>query len=632
MDISVPEELSQPVLTVEAIRKTLPYVCLKDDGSSKSKGSIKNILAGFNQMLKVGLLDESRLALQMESEFQLTLQCVREHAKLHKKTQWPSFLNDVRAAANEIINFDTSNMTFSQTLTVLAGKYFGVSISKTTLSKLLTQLEPSVSKGTYYSWMTGQSVPKYQRTVDSVLSLDIKLNANGSLKNKVKKSFIIHSEKENISSTLTKTAFILPSLLEQEMNEYIDFRVNDTKPKNMSYLKNETPSSKIEKRKIRQLKSINNVEWAEGTASYFKDQIIFLAKYIKEEHPEEFQSISLTTFFNHDLVEGLEKYIIQKGTISFGLRLINWLKSECAKNRYVSNYLYSMDEFTSNIDDWIEELELLNIDFKQMTKRLEKHYDILEGSRNVEWILEKSEPLKYVNKISEGLWHEANYSAIPISPTASAIIFDMLIPCPIRGKNLSDLEWLGKLSSSEIRNLHKTETCALYFDTNKQCYTIFVHKEKLKNRKSTTIKSIIQPLPHLFDKFEQYLSVRKKHLDSKGWVTNILFPLMKIAANIIDFKLDSGGIGNLLSKATKSVINTHFPEENISHGINPHGMRHLSASLFLRDNPENYTGLATLLMDNLETVTRIYAKRDDVGNHEKIANWAESLMELPNAA
>ena len=85
--------------------------------------------------------------------------------------------------------------------------------------------------------------------------------------------------------------------------------------------------------------------------------------------------------------------------------------------------------------------------------------------------------------ISKELWRDANFSSEAISPTASAIMFDMLLPCPLRAKNVWQLRWLGSLSSSEIRELHKIHTCALYFDENKGCYTIFVHKQKLKNRK-----------------------------------------------------------------------------------------------------------------------------------------------------
>jgi hypothetical protein len=645
MDISAPEELAQPVLTAEAVRKTLPYVCLKDDGSLKSEKSIKNILSGFNQMLKVGLLDESRLSVQMESEFELTKKAVKAHEAIHGKKSWPSFLNDIRAAANEIINFDTSDMTFAQTLTVLAGKKLGVSLSKYNISKLLHQLEPSVSIDGYYNWMLGKNIPRFKRTTDAVLSLDIKLNANGALKEKVKKAFIIYPEKDDNDDNddNKKVSFILPSSLNKEIDEYIDFRLNNKKPKEMAYLRDIVPTSKEEKRELNTLREVDSEEWSESSAETFKRLCIFFAQYIEQEHPEKFKYISLATLFNSDFLGNFENYVVQKGTINLGLKVLKWIRSECSANSYVSVYLYSEDEFCKNINDWIEELNFLNTYIKKLKKKLENKYKVLEGARNVEWILGRDNPIECVRVISEGLWHEANYSSVPIGPTAAAIINDMLLPCPIRATNVSNLRWLGKLSPYEIRELHKTETCALYFDKNKECFTIFVHKEKLKNRKSTTIKSIVQPLPHLSDKFQQYLDVRKKYLENRGWETETLFPLMKIATNIkksrldengniIDFRIARDGIHSLLSKATKSIINIYYPEENIVNGINPHGMRHLAASLFLRDNPENYTGLATLLMDNLETVTRIYARRDDVGNHQKIANWAEGLMGLSNAA
>ena len=56
-------------------------------------------------------------------------------------------------------------------------------------------------------------------------------------------------------------------------------------------------------------------------------------------------------------------------------------------------------------------------------------------------------------------------------------------------------------------------------------------------------------------------------------------------------------------------------------GINPHAMRHLMATLFLRYNNDNYSVLATLLMDDLATVMGVYAKRSDHANHEKISTF-----------
>lgn len=636
MNISAPEKLAQPILTAEAVRKTLPHVCLKDDGSPKAEKSIQNILSGFNQMLKVGLLDESRLAEQMESEFELTKEAVKKHEAVHGKKSWPSFLNDVRAAANEIINFDTSDMTFAHTLTVLSAKEFGVHLSKTQLSKSLNHIEPGVAACTYYLWMTGKKIPRIKRSIDAVFSLDSKLCANGSLSNKVKRNLVVRPEKDDDKDK--EISFILPLSLEKEMNKYIDFRVNKIIPKEMSYLKyHAKPVSLPEKRVLRQLKKTSTKKWNEGTAASLPGSFRFFAKYVKEIHPEHFESISFSTFFNPEILEKLEDYIIDNGTIALGLKLLSWIRSECKRNTYVSNYLYSEDELCNDYYKWVEELSLLCADLKDVQESLDEHYEVISGARNVAWILDSKNPVEYLKTICKGLWDEAEFSATPIGPTAAAMIFDLLLPCPIRAKNTSDLRWLGKLSSPEIRHLHRTETCALYFDKDKQRYTVFVHKKKLKNHKSKSIESIIQPIDHLSEKIEQYLSVRDKHLKKRGWVTDILFPLMKIAANIkkerldksgniIDFRIYPDGIWSLLSEHTKGVINTFFPEENIENGINPHGMRHLAASLFLRDFPENYTALATLLMDNLETVTRIYAKRDDVGNHQKIANWAEGLM------
>jgi integrase len=641
MGISVSEELVQPVLTADAIRNTLPQVCLTDDGSPKSEGSIKNILAGFNQMLKAGLLDESRLAQQMEEGFALTKKSVQQHEAIHGKKSWPSFLNDVRSAANEIINFDTSKMTFSETLTALSNKYFGGLLSKVKLSEKLEELEPSIKSVTFRNWLSGKYHPQAAESIKAINSLDIKFNANGALSCKVKQS--IRDGKKEVSSPKEEVV-LLPKLLKEDMDAYISFRKSGIKPNiDKSPYLNIKPTSKIENRKLKQLKILHDNTVEDITANNYMAYARLFAKFIKKEYPDKFKSLRLSALFNHDYLDDFTNYIVNRGTITTGILYFRWIKSECDKNTYASVFVSSEDEFCEGIDDWLEDLDFLKIDIKNKITKIEIDFEELDGARNVEWILDKKDPFYYVNQISEGLWREATCSVKPASETFSAMIFDILIPCPIRKKNLASLRWVGSLSDYEIRKLHKEKTSALYFNQAENNYVIYCHKSQLKNKKAKSINSIIQPLPHLTDKFNRLLLVRQNHIEKYKWETDILFPMLLMPnkpaksridkdGNIINFKMSGASIGALLSSATKGIINIFFPEENVERGINPHGMRHLSASLYLKDNPDSFTALATLLMDTLETVTRIYARRDDLGNHVRIANWASRKTNGSNNA
>jgi hypothetical protein len=629
MDMSTQKTSEQPILTADAIRKTLPMVCLTEDGKSKSKKSINNILSGFNQMLKLGLLDECRLVEQMEDEFALTKKTVKEYEAVHGKKSYPSFLNDVRAAANDIINFDTSKMTFSDTLFIFAKRYFGVHLSKRKLSILLNEHAPLLSTSTYYNWLVGNQIPKLKKSIESLNLLDEKLGANGALSEKIKQTFIDSPK----GDSKLKTAFVLPAKLQKDVDDYVDFRTQNKIPEEMPYLSNMPNRTKEERRKIRLLKSVSISEWSLPSSKIFINSIILFAKFIMEKHPDKFDSMSLSTVLNHEYIIGFEDFLINRGTLSSGLRVLKWIKYESVKQSYASIYLHSEDSFCENIDDWLDELDLLNKDITLVMDRINKRHEQLDGARNIDWILIKDNPFDYIKIISDQLWKSSLYSSPSIAATAASIMFDMLLPCPIRAKNVREMRWFGRLSEPQIRKLHKEKVSALYFDESSDCFTIFVHKKELKNGSSTTISSIVQQLPHLSDKFLQYLNVRDIYLETRKWETDILFPIMKIAANIqksrldesgeiVDFRLGNTGVLKLLQKHTKSAIDSHFPEENVEYGINPHGMRHLSASLYLKDNSSDYTGLATLLMDNLETVTRIYARRDDIGNHKKIAEWA----------
>lgn len=631
MNIAMSNKEIQPVLTADAIRKEIPLVSKKGDGTFKSEGAIKNIISGFNQMIKRGLLSEDCLLTQMESEFTLIQNKVLQYSKLHSEAKsWPSFLNTIRAAGNSLVQFDTQNMTFRDTFRVLAKRELGVHLSDWQLVSELAKLEPSFNETSLWGWLNGRRHP-YATSADTVNKLDKILNANGALNNKTKQAYI--KPKKDLGAKKEKIDTVpLSDELQAEVDMYCAWQTLGIKPPKMSYLADSLAKTKGQKRKIRQLKNVKSSKWQTSSlgevTSAFKvnNQIQLFAKYIKSSHPERLADLSLSTPFNHELLEGFCEYGRSRMIISSTLEFLSWLSSECGENSYASVYLRSEAVDCEDIDDWLSELSLLKKDIKIASDSLIEDKVTLDGARNVEWILNKENSFDYINTISDALWTDAKYSIgyTNYSNTSTALIFDVLLSCPVRFGNVASLLWKGRLSEKEVYELHKTEICAVYWDISKEHYVLFVHKQQLKNRRAKKINSIIQPLPHLTDKIDKYIEVRNHHLASKGWSADFFFVKVNLygkPADSIPPSLQRTYMGTSFSSHTKAVIDHHFPEENVDCGINPHGMRHLTASLYLRDNPDDYTGLATLLMDNLNTVINTYAKRADKDNHNKISQW-----------
>ncbi|MFZ6010243.1 MAG: hypothetical protein ACOYXT_07810 [Bacteroidota bacterium] len=80
-------------------------------------------------------------------------------------------------------------------------------------------------------------------------------------------------------------------------------------------------------------------------------------------------------------------------------------------------------------------------------------------------------------------------------------------------------------------------------------------------------------------------------------------------------------LGIIFKKITKELIGRISPDMDHP-GIHPHAMRHLAATMFLNDNPDNFVALSTLLNDSLKVVIDTYAEIDTDKQSNKISNWA----------
>lgn len=622
---------NKSALTASMIRSQIPLSAKTSSGALKSPASIKNIIAGFNQMLANELLSEANLKSQLSENFKLTLNRVREYTKKNETgKQWPSFLNDIRIAADDLVHLDTSKMPFSETLFLYARREFGAHLSKSKLATVLSEeLEKDQGKllsvSTIRHWFYGRHSPVQHDIVDV---LDKFLRANGEIKKKLPSLWL----KKTGSSHAKEMPLQLPPALISDMENYISWRMDGIPPK-INELLSELGKSrdKSDRRKYRVISKPISAQWQTSANGVVSGKMKFMAhvrafsRFIHNEKPEIYSSLRMSHFFDEQLLADFVSWIISRGIFGYGLTYLRWLKSEA--KRYALIFIDPPQKYICDFEEWEEELSLLSGEIEHFIKEIEQNYEALDGARNVEWILLKENPHDYVNMVSNELWRNARYSPSNYSLTAArnALCFDIWRVCPIRRANMQALQYRGHLDTSAIRALQKEEVCALYFDVASKEFVVFCHLKTLKNQKSSSVSNIAQALPQSFNvRIEEYLHLRDQTLKKYNRESSFLW-LPVVHGRLTEIP---NQISQSFSRTTKRAIDTLFPQENVSYGINPHGMRHLAASLYLRDNPDDYTGLATLLMDNLETVIKIYAKRNDLDNAKKIKSWAAKHIEV----
>ena len=637
----------------EDILNTIPFTARNADGSSKDKQSVKNIKTAFRQMLNFNLLDESSLHRELVVEFNDVVSRVRKFSKTAEapssSVNWPAYLSFINDAAKDIVKRDATDLDkldFKQTLRYFLHIRFGSHLSNWSLNqaakKLCDEHGLYLSTDNVYRWLRSQNKPHGRSALEQIKSLDDVLGANGMLLSKVKQAYF--DDKEHVAKDPDDVVEI-PESLAIDISDYVAWRKNGTKPKLKGYLSDARSKERTARAKIASLSRLTANTWQQSSSGDYASELRFYSnvklfiRFLKAEHPERVASLRLDDFFDHELISGFVGFIKERGIHTSGILFLEWIKLESTRNSFVSLYCrspYISDDGSSLalMEEWLSELEFVRSEVLLDLKELYSTKEDLDGARNVEWILEKNAPWKVINKISGHLRKNALNSSTPYSDYRSSILFDLLSVCPLRIGNYCAMLWKGELDSSEIRELLNQEVCALFWNKRNKQYELFVHKNMLKNRKSKKISSIRQPLPSKFNhRVDEYLFFRAGVLEANEWSSEHLFTVIKFANNekvsetwrnkggVLDLSLKPATLGSQLARRTKAIIDFYFSEEAVESGINPHSMRHLMASTYLRDNPHDYTGLATLLMDDLNTVIRVYAKRNDRDNHNKLADW-----------
>lgn len=183
----------------------------------------------------------------------------------------------------------------------------------------------------------------------------------------------------------------------------------------------------------------------------------------------------------------------------------------------------------------------------------------------------------------------------------NALLLALAIANPLRERTLTITKYVAPDTDSD----HKTN---LYQNDSGE-WRLFFSKDHFKNR-STKNEDYDAPLPAMLSaRINEYLTKYRPLLIRKNPLSPWLFPSSRDG----DMLTDLSGVLNWIAKR-------YIPEVK---RLRAHAIRHLVATDFLARNPGQYTVVAELLHDTLETVLATYAhckKESSFKAHERHLN------------
>jgi len=597
---------------------------------NKSNGSIKNIVAGLNQMIKSGLIDPNNLSDTFipPSNFDCLMNKTRHYVKYNNKNpSWPSFLNDIRTAVIQVGTLDLTNMSFAEAFFALGQRKYG-RITKCELARIISNNHEKFSFTTTYDWLREIRIPTYTRSIDIIKNeLDGIMGANGELGAKVLYPYDIQGLKRRTKNTFVKqtAAFI------EDVDNFIAYKVDNILPNIEKPFEKQITDLRLK----RELFSDppNGRTWTKSSDGVFRseqakrNQFAYFFNSLVDWDNRELENISLADLLNEEaLLIMTEKAKTGEASIFTALEVLSMAKTECEKNSYLSLYYPDVDKYLT-YEKWVEHLDILSGEIKKYINELEKIAPDSEGKKNVAFILSRDNETQVamINDILDKIL----FLACSYPPTTSqslqnhatlAMYHIGVFGCPLRCENFSSLKWLGDILEENEYKITNSKNIASIYKINGS-YKLFVPKGLLKNRYNKNVEDIAICIDYAKSSIVKYLEIRSIFLSHSN-INSEFFLINSSDGN----QLKRSYITNNFTKHTLRAIRNLYPEMGHIHGINPHAMRHLCASLYLAMNPKDYTGLATLLMDSLETVLREYAKNDHTGNSDKISSWGMSMM------
>jgi len=598
----------------------------------KSHKSIKNIISGYNQMVKLGLINPNLLinTFVPKSSFDQLVIEVKLYVKNNNRNKsWPSFLNDIRSAVINIISIDVSNMSFSEALTSLGQKKYG-RITKIQLARNISRENKEMYFETIYQWILGNTSPTLTSTIKKVKEIiDPLLNANGQLASKLQ-----YPEKKKDKSEFSTVNHIKQSnSYVNEVNEFLSYKLDNKTPKRDKPLESQVSDPILKNTYF--CSPNNGRSWTRTSEGIFKGEEIrkyhfsFFFNSLKNFYKDGTDNISIGDLLNVKALEEMTDLSINEGiSKNTAIEILRIAKSECKINSYLSQYYPDTVNYKT-IEDWKNYIEYLKIRIRSLIKSIETVNPDQNGAKNIEFILRRDHKEQFMmhKNILRSIIDRASTYSLTSRPSlysyASAAYYQISIfGCPLRCDNFCSLKWIGEIDEHVEYQIKTDKKNAYIYKTNNNYY-IFVPKGMLKNRANKEITDISRSVEYAKETIDKYLEARSIYLQHNQETSEYFF-----IDSVRCRRIKRRPLTNIFTSHTLRAIQNLHPEMNHKNGINPHAMRHLSATLYLATHSQDYTGLSTLLMDSLATVLKVYAKNDHTGNSKAISEWGMSLVRI----
>lgn len=199
-----------------------------------------------------------------------------------------------------------------------------------------------------------------------------------------------------------------------------------------------------------------------------------------------------------------------------------------------------------------------------------------------------------------------------------ALIMRMSISFPLRISNWADIRITDLTNVEDVFKLTKPNGNAIgsLVTHHDGTHEVIIPRGLVKNKKN--LQAGVKGLHRGFDtvtnrKITEYLEVRKRLTTDD---TNRFL--------VWDGLHNEDSLRAAFGEQTYRVMQKLWPERTfIKRGINPHALRHVSATVYLETHRKDWLGLSALLDDSLATVMSVYAEADRQALEDDIKSHGE---------
>jgi hypothetical protein len=314
------------------------------------------------------------------------------------------------------------------------------------------------------------------------------------------------------------------------------------------------------------------------------------------------------------------KTLLQRGRHSY------FYMSKTAQKQAVdyllsANHINNDSEFLTYINEYLLSIEDMKISAES------DFIDNSESFDNINFILKRERPLTFlvdVYKKSQNRYTEDLSLQNKLIHARDTLTTHLQMYNPLRAASMVALTI--PLKKGTLRPINTFSSVSEDGNVNKGAsYQIVLDKNSLKNIFSANEAEYKANFPlSVEEDLHIYLNLRKSYLEYMNKTSEFLFIP---TANQSDYKPEQGISADSLSKSYKNFITKHRPPGDYEfRPFGLHANRHIVATNYLREHPEQYVVVAEILHDKIETVLATYAHFSTSRGLASQENVMEGLM------